>query len=156
MVSNKRKIAVGNAIASLVDDVKQLALSLVQQYRAAPLAYQPSLMRQAVDTPARARAQLQGWMTRYDSTRSAGEAQALLVECLALVGPDTLAQINAALAALEAQALVLVGHVTNDGWTWDQVATAIESAIGWESIDDLSFDVLPIPSNYITVWGTPH
>ena len=73
----------------------------------------------------------------------------LLNECLALAGDVTLGEINTDLTAILAQTQTIVDHVNNDGWTWDQVATAIESGISHEAKDW----VFLIPEDYIDIWG---
>lgn len=153
-ISAARKQAIGRALASLIDDVSEQTLSIVKQYRSAEERMRPSLIKQAVDTPHRARAQIQAWMESHDAERSPGAAQTFLSECLVAAGSTmTLAQINAALSSVEAKAQTLIDHVVNDGWTWDQVAAAIEAAIGWEEVKEFTYMKLPIPDDYVTVWG---
>lgn len=142
---NNRQI--GEALDSLTDDVKRHARELVSQYRAQGGV---GTIRQAADTPHRARAQVQAWMSGY----GAGAA-AFLNQCLTAAGSTkTLAQIDAALAALETQAATLVTNVAQ-GWTWDQVADAIELAIPAPSTPQFSYASLPIPQGYVTIWGSP-
>lgn len=148
---NKREI--GEALDNLAVDVRRHVLSLTAQYRASALS---STLKQAVDTPHRARAQISAWIVEYNSRNGAGTAQTFLASCLAAVGSTkTLATIDASLTALESQAQTLVNHVTNDAWTWAQVASAIEAQIAPPTIESLSYDSLPIPAGYVTVWGDP-
>ena len=150
------KLAIGTALDQLTADVKTNALRLVSQARAQPEPYTTALMKQAVDTPHRARAQIMAWLVEYNVKNGAGTAQTLLQQCLTAAGSTaTLASIDAALAVLEAQCLVLVNHVKNDGWTWVQVATAMEAAIPAVPVVAFDYSQLPIPAGYVTVWGQP-
>ncbi len=144
---------IGAALDDLTNDVVSQTLSLVWQYR---VSKNPGVLKQAVDTPHRARAQIAAWIADYNSRNGAGTAQTFLAACLTAAGSSkTLQQIDTALAALESQCLVLVNHVKNDGWTWAQVATAIETGIAKPVYESLSYAALPIPAGYVTVWGDP-
>jgi len=150
-----RKADIGNALDSLGDDVRAHMRNLASQFRAfSKEACAPAVMKAAVDTPKRAQAQVQGWMAAYDAKNGAGSAQTFLVSCLSAAGTGkTLAQVNSDLAALIAQAQTLVAHVQNDGWTWAQVADAIDAQFVPTASPDFVFSQLPVPSNYVTVWG---
>lgn len=156
---------IGAALDHLADDVRQQELNLTAQYRAVstsaeiPLIHKDrmriALIKQAVDTPHRARAQLQAWITAYNAANGEGTAQTFLAACLKAGGSvKTLASINAELAAIEAQAQTVVTNVAG-GWTWDQAAAAVESAPSVAADSDFSYDRLPIPGGYVTVWGEP-
>lgn len=148
-----RQVEIGAALDSLESDVRTTVLWLAAQYRQHPVA---TVLKQSVDTPHRARAQITAWIANYNARHGGSGGSAFLAVCLtAAQSSKTLATIDIALAALEAQAQVVVGHVNNDGWTWDQVATAIEAAIVPAVEESLSFRELPIPSGYTTVWGEP-
>jgi hypothetical protein len=140
----------------LVDEVKAETLRLVSGYRGAPDKHREILIKQAVDSPHRARAQLQGWIDRYDATHGSGAAQTLMSACLLEVGGPTLAEINSDLALLEQSAQALVDRRNNDGWTWTQIASAIESSITKEDVVEFEYGRLPIPQGYLTIWGEPH
>lgn len=154
-MTTKRNI--GEALESLTDDVKRDTLSLVQQYRSSDDRMKESLMRQAIDTPHRARAQIAAWIAGYDAVHGSGSAVAFMNECLTAAGSTTtLADINTALAALEAQAQTIVDNVLG-GWTWARAATAIETALTPPAeLPPFSYSELPLPAGYITVWGGPH
>lgn len=142
---------IGEALDGLSDDVITHARLLVAQYREFAVI---GVLKQAVDTPHRARAQVTAWIAGYNAANGAGTAQTFLASCLTAAGSaKTLATIDNAIAAIEAQCLVLVNHVNNDGWTWDQVATAIEGAVSVPASVELSYSQLPIPNGYTTVWG---
>lgn len=146
---NKQEI--GAALDSLASDVAVTMFDLARQYREFG---HDGVLKQGVDTPHRARAQIVAWIQTYNAANGAGTAQTFLASCLTAAGSSkTLATIDSALAALEAQCLVLVNHVNNDAWTWDQVATAVEAAVAPPATVELSFARLPIPANYLTVWG---
>lgn len=148
-----RKTEIGAAVVALRDDVVRHTLQLVQQYREAPERLKPALIKQAVDTPHRARAQLQAWMNEFSSAART-TAQDFLTECLAAVGANkTLADINSELQALESQAEVLVQKVKDDKWTWEQVADAIEEQFANEPDVRFDYRTLPIPKDYKTIWG---
>lgn len=150
-----RKADIGNALDSLSDDVRAHMRNLVAQFRAySKEHFAPAVLKAAIDTPKRAQAQVQGWMATYDAKNGAGSAQTLLVSCLSAAGASkTLAQVNTDLAALIAQAQTLVAHVQNDGWTWEQVADAIDAQFVPTAAPDFVYSQLPVPSNYVTVWG---
>jgi hypothetical protein len=86
----------------------------------------------AVSTTRRARSRVDRWIADYDAINGAGSAVTYLQECLALSGLVTLAELNAEMASLEAQAQTLIDNNTA-GWTLDQIATAIEANIEWEA-----------------------
>ena len=104
-------------------------------------------IKRAVDMPNRARARINEWISVYDAENGIGTGQIFLGECLTLAGSVTLGEINAELTALEAQAQTVVDNVAG-GWTWDQVASAIENQ-EWEA-KDWAF---PLPQGYVDVWG---
>lgn len=148
-----RKTDIGAALDDLTSDVIRLTLDLVRQYR---ISGNAGVLKQAVDTPHRARAQIAAWISSYNAANGANSAQTFLASCLAAVGSaSTLSQIDSALSALESQALALVNHVKSDGWTWNQVASAIESAISAPSAVQFTYASLPIPAGYTTVWSEP-
>lgn len=148
---NQRQI--GEALDELTQHVIEHVRDLTRQYRVHKL---PGLLKQAVDTPHRARAQVAAWIATYNASNGAGQAQAFLSACLVAAGSTrTLAQIDAALAALESQAQVLVGRVRNDGWTWDQIASAIEAQFTPPASERFTYADLPIPAGYTTIWGDP-
>ncbi|MEO8466229.1 MAG: hypothetical protein ABI640_12870 [Gammaproteobacteria bacterium] len=146
------KTQIGNALDSLTTDVIATVIDLVRQYRAFGLV---GALKQGVDTPHRARIQVTAWMADYNARNGSGAA-AFLASCLTAAGSTkTLSTIDAALATVESQCLVLVNHVKNDAWTFDQVAAAIEAQVPKPVVELLSFGQLPIPANYTTVWGEP-
>src|SRR5690606_1192739 len=109
---------------------------------------------QAVDTPRRARAQLQEWMRVFNAGSRQQTAQDFLTSALQAAGIEkTLAEVNSELAALESQAETLARRVTQDKWTWDQIADAIEESLAPEPEVTFSFRELPIPQDYKTIWG---
>lgn len=147
------KLEIGLALDSLTQDVKRNAADLVRQYRRRGLV---GVLKQGVDAPHRARAQVTAWIQDYNSRNGAGSAQVFLTSCLVAAGStQTLASIDAELAQQENSAQVIVNHVNNDGWTWDQVATALESALVPEVVKQFEYERLPIPAGYTTVWGEP-
>jgi hypothetical protein len=152
-----RKADIGAAIDSLGSDVRALVLDLVRQYRAnAGAPYAIAVLKQAVDTPHRVQQQVAAWMAAYETRAGAGTAQPYLASCLTAAGSSkTLGAVNADINTLAMQAQALVNHVKNDGWTWDQVASAVEAqfAAPWEP--ELDYRKLPIPENYRTVWDEP-
>lgn len=149
---NRRQI--GDALDHLSQDVRRLVLSLISQYRRFGLS---ECVRQAVDTPTRTRAQIAAWMADYDARNGAGAAQTFLGQCLFESGSSrVLSDINDELAALEAQAMVMVDNVENQGWTLDDVAAAIEEQVQMEAEEQFVFSKLPIPDGYVTVWGDPY
>lgn len=157
IVRRKTKAEIGAAAANLIEDMRTNVLSLVGQYRdpIAPELAEP-LIRQAVDTPHRARARLQNWLAQYDAQHGAGAGVALIDECLIAAGSsETVASLNAALTAAEAQAATLVDNVNNQGWTWDQVADWFDANL-YDAVDvDLTYRTLPLPAGYVDVWGDP-
>lgn len=151
-----KKRDIGIALDNLTEDVKTQTLWLVQSYRDSAGAFnQTDLIKQAVDSPARARAQVQQWIVAYNAKNGAGTAQVFLAECLTAAGSvKTVQSIDAELSGLQAQAQTVVNNVAG-GWTWDQAATAIENAIVVQTDEDFSYLQLPVPDGYITVWGEP-
>lgn len=148
---NKREI--GEALDNLQADVVAFVLDSVRQYREQG---GDGTLKQGVDTPHRARAQVTAWVADYNARNGPGTALPFLASCLTAAGSSkTVASIDAALATLESQCLVLVNHVKNDGWTMSQVASAIEAQVVKMAAEALSFSSLPIPVNYTTVWGDP-
>lgn len=154
---------IGEALDNLAEDVRQQMLSLTKQYREMawpPMVeqmYKIALIKQAVDTPRRASAQIQNWIAQYNSRKGAGTAQTFLQECLTAFGSSrTLASINAEIATGMTFAQSLVNNVNNSGWTFDQVAAAIEAQVSPPIPDEtFTYQVLPIPAGYVTVWGEP-
>lgn len=142
---------IGAALDGLTEAVKARTLQLVAEYR---FFGHVNVLKQAVDTPHRARTQIAAWVAEYNGRHGAGTAQTFLAACLTAAGSEkTLAQIDNAIAAVETQAQVLVSHVQNDAWTWDQVASAIEAQISVAAQESFTFAQLPIPVGYTTVWG---
>lgn len=152
------KIEIGEALDRLALDVEALVLDLVAQYRDPNIPNAEDAIKQAVDTPQRAKAQITEWIDQYDARpgNSSGDGQLFLTECLVAAGSTkTIASINSEITTLENQAATLVDNVNNNAWTWDQVADAIEAAFAKEPEEEFSFRQLPIPSGYTTVWGEP-
>lgn len=144
---------IGRALDTLADDVKRHVIDLVGQYRDADTV---GTLKQAIDTPHRARAQIAAWIAGYDARNGAATATTFLNDCLAAAGSaKTLPDVNAELAALEAQAQTLVDNV-NGGWTWEQAADAIEAQLAPDPEDVFDYSRLEIPDGYITVWGDPY
>ena len=152
-----RKADIGNAIDSLGNDVRAHVRDLVSQYRKfSDQSFAPTLMKQALDTPHRAQAQIAAWIADYETRNGAGTAAAFLSSCLTAAGSaKTLAQVNADLAALVSQAATLVSNVQTKGWLWDRVATAIETQVNPTAEERFSYAELPIPDGYTTVFGEP-
>lgn len=148
-----RQREIGEALDGLSADMIARTVELTRQFRAHALI---GVLKQAVDTPHRARAQIAAWIVDYNQRNGAGAAQTFLAQCLTASGSaKTLAQIDSALSAAEAQAQILVGHVNNDGWTWDQVASAIEAQFTLAPGVSFEYARLPLPAGYTTVWGEP-
>ena len=153
-----RKLEIGQQLLSLYDDLLDEIRALIRQYRNPPNEILPYfVLQQAIDAPHRARTRIQYWIDRYDAKNTPGDAVTLLQECLSLTGATTLQSINDALGTLETQAQTLVDRVQS-GWTWDQVADAMEAALDppAEREDDLILNSLPLPKGYLTVWGEPY
>lgn len=100
-------------------------------------------IKRAVDLPHRARARINEAIAKY--------TQATLVECIGLALPSgvTLAEINADLTTQETYAQGLVTHRLVDGWTWDQIATDIETNV---ELEEVRWQ-FPFPAGYLDVWG---
>jgi hypothetical protein len=142
--------------SQLVSQVKDDVREAVTQARAQSGPHTAALMKQALDTPHRARAQVAAWISGYNSRNGAGSAQAFIALCLQAAGSTaTLQSIDAALATLEAQALVLVNRVRNDSWTWARVATAIDAQVAPDPDEPFDYTRLPIPDGYRTVFDEP-
>lgn len=154
---------IGAALDSLAEDVRQQMLSLTKQYREmvfTPISAQVhriALIKQAVDTPRRAKAQITNWISQYNARHGAGSAQTFLQACLTEYGSSkTLASITAEITTGETFAQGLVNSVNNSGWTFDQVASAIEAQIAPPVADEpFTYQILPIPEGYVTAWGEP-
>ena len=152
-VSKKRALA--EELLALPDQVVAQMTDLVRQYRVFDSV---PVLKQAVDSPARARAGLAHRMARYNAAKGAGAAQAVLAECLldaqsGVAAPSTLADVNAQLQALETQMAALVAQ-RSAGASWEEIAAAIEALV----VPDASailLERLPMPPNYTTVWGEP-
>lgn len=154
MRSSKHQI--GAALDQLIADVKDHALHLCDQAEAAVEPHVTALMKQALTLPHLVRAQYDTWVVNYNATHGTGAAQAFLTQCLLKAGADeTLNTIDQQLTTLENQALVLVNHRLNDGWTWPQVIAAVRTNITPSEYTDFSYQRLPIPAGYTTVWGEP-
>lgn len=154
MASRPTKAQIGYALDQLVNDVKDHILEAIAQAKAFDDPQKTALMKQALTLPNLARAQVTAWMAGYDAKNGANAARTFLAACLTAAGSTaTLASIDTALAALEAQALVLVNHRKNDGWTWDQIIAAVEAAVAAAPVVQFTYDRLPIPAGYQTVWG---
>ena len=152
MESTKR--AIGKALSSIIDDVIQEVVDLVSQYRDVKWEdrIRVRIIKSAVDSPARLRARLQGWIGRYDAKHGSGSGVDFLNECLVASGSnETIATLSSQLSSLEDQALTIVEQVSN-GWTWDQVADAIESQHA-STDEEFRYQRLEVPQDYITVWG---
>lgn len=145
---NKREI--GDGVDRLDEDVRAAVRDLLAQYRAHRL---PELLKQAVDAPRRARTQLAAWLASYDKRNGSGAAQ-FLNACLVAAGSSrTIAQVDAALAALDAQMQPLVTGVLSQKWTADELAAALELAAQPDGAEEFVYDKLPIPDDYVTVWS---
>lgn len=135
-IDNIRKRKIGEQLTDwVVLGIRTGARQLVEQYRTTKPT-NPILAKQyleaAISKPRRARARINDWIADYDSKNGAGTAVTFLGECLALRGIATLAEINAELTLLEAQAQTLINNNAG-GWTLDQVAAAIENNMEWEA-----------------------
>lgn len=152
MPSNRNKIALGQAFIDLEYDVRSDVARLCADYRRVGDVL---ALKQAVDTPRRVRAQVTAWISSYNAIRGANAAQTLITESLTAAGSAlTLAQIDARIATIEAQAQTLVNNVSG-GWTWNQVASAIEGQFNLNQDVEFSFRYLPVPTGYTTIWGDP-
>lgn len=150
------KAQIGAALDQLIADVRDDVLGLVSEARRQPEPYKTALMKQAVDTPHRAQAQLAAWIAAYNARNGGSGAATFLASCLVAAGSaKTISQLNADLEALAAQAQTLVTNVQTNGWSWDQVATAIEAQIEPEPAESFDYTRLPIPAGYVTVWNEP-
>lgn len=150
------KQQLGEALVRLTSDVETETLQLVEQYRErgdqSPAAI--ALVKHALDTPHRARAQIQGWMQRADASRGAGTAAGWMQQALAAVGSArTFSQINADLAALEALMQPIADDLlSGNPPTWDTVADRIEAALAGSLVDEaLDYRRLPIANDYRTI-----
>ena len=103
-----------------------------------------AVLERAVNMPRRARTRINEWITTWDGIHGTGEGVVFLADCLSLAGTITIAEINAELTTLEAQAQTIIDHNLLDGWTLDQIATAIENALEWEAKDW----IFPLPESY--------
>lgn len=148
------KRAIGEAMLRLPADVEAETAELVEQYRdrgdQSPAAV--ALIKHALDTPHRARAQIQAWIDRHDARH--GSAVTFLGEAVELAG-GTLQQINQSLQELEADFRPIVDAVLN-GAQWDDVADAIEAALAEGQGEPLDYRRLPLPADYRTVLGEPY
>jgi len=97
-------------------------------------------IKRAIDMPHRARARINHFISLY--------GQPLLVECLALEGDVTVAELNAELTDLENYCQGLVDR-RNGGESWDDLATDIESHVEHEALKW----VFPFPPGYTDIWG---
>lgn len=149
------KAQIGLALDQLTSDVKDTVLDLVADARTKPEPYKTALMKQAVDSPHRARAQLEAWIADYEARNGTGSAAAFLQQCLVAAGSaKSLAQINTAVANLETGAQAYVTQ-RNGGATWEQIATSIEAQIERDPSEAFDYTRLPIPVGYLTVWNEP-
>jgi hypothetical protein len=149
-----RRADIGAELDALDANVREGVQDLLRQYQR---FNQPALLKQAIDTPRRTRAQLAAWIARHDAARSNGAAVAFLASCLTAAGAArSLAQINQALVTLETAAQQLIA-LRNGGATWDAVATACATAFtpSAPESEDFAFRGLPVPPAYVTAWGEP-
>ena len=148
---------IGQALDQMRADVLRETADRVAGYRDGNPVFAENEIRQAVDTPARARARVQEWIANYNSANGAGAAQAFLGTCLAAFGSSkTLQDVDDELAALESQAATVVDNVNNNAWTFEQVADWLEQNLPPDPDEDFSYHSLPIPDGYIDVWGNPY
>ena len=100
-------------------------------------------IKYAVNQPHMTRARINYAITIY--------GQQALVDAVtaALPGGVTLAEVNADLTAMENYAQGLVNHRNTDGWTWDQIATDIETNVELENVRW----VFQVPPGYTSIWG---
>lgn len=157
-----RKADIGEALDRLATDVEQLVFDLVKAYRESDHVsiLAEDLMKQALDTPRRAKAQILDWISRFDARdgKADGAGLLFLAECLNAAGSTkTIASINAEITALENRTRTLVTNRTRttDPWTWEQVADAIDGNFSKEPEEVFDFRSLPVPKGYVTVWGEP-
>ncbi len=99
-------------------------------------------IERAVDLPHRARARVNQAITTYGLTPITNAV-------LAANSNVTVAEVNAELTSLETYATGLVNHRLNDAWTWNQIATDIETNV----VNEIDQWVFPLPSGYLDVWG---
>lgn len=148
---------IGLELDGLADSVRREVYGLVLAYRQAQPVDQVPLIKQSIDSPQRARARLQEWMSSYDARNGAGAAQAFLAACLTAAGSSkTLADVNQELSALEAQAQNVVSQMQSGPWTWADAADWLESNLAPEpEPETFAYERLPLPAGYTTVWGEP-
>lgn len=99
-------------------------------------------IRRAVDLPHRMRARVNQGIATYGLPRINAVIAATSIAV-------TSGEVSADLTALETYAAGLVAHRLNDAWTWDQIATDIETNISFEG-NEWQF---PLPPGYTDVWG---
>lgn len=137
-INNVKKRKIGEQLSDWVYlGIRTGARRLTEQYRQT-VATDPVTAKEylsaAVNKPRRARDRINEWIATYDAVNGAGSAVIFLGECLTLFGVVTLAEIDAELTVLEAQAQTLFDNNAG-GWTLDQVATSIETNMEWEAKD---------------------
>jgi len=98
-------------------------------------------LKRAVDLPRRARIRIETAVAKFGITK--------LQAALATDGTVTITELNIAISTLETYATSLYNHYKNDAWTFEQIATDIESNIELES-NQWDF---PLPSGYRDIWG---
>ena len=148
------KVQIGNALSNIREDILKEVRGLAEAYSNPDVPYPDDMVIQAVDTPSRARARVQEWISQYTARNGVGTGLVFLNECLTAAGSvETVASLNAQIAMLEAQAQIVVDGVTNSGWTMAEAATWLINNVPIEQDEEFSYKRLPIPPNYITVWG---
>lgn len=150
----QRKQDIGASIDTFVADIRKQIHELVQHAQTADKRNKDALMRQATSLPSLRRAQMDFWIAEYNGKNGDGSAQAFLASCLVAAGSaTTLAQISAALSALEAQALAVVNDAKRDGWDAQRILDEIDPGAG-DKVASFDPERLPIPPDYVTPWGT--
>jgi len=136
-IEDAKKRRIGRELVDWIHlGIRTGARRSVANYRAEKIAgNQAKAIEQitrAVNMPRRARERINEWIRIYDLENGTGAGQTFIVECLALAGSVTLAEINSDLTTLESQTTTLISN-NQSGSTLDEMATIIENVLDDEA-----------------------
>ena len=150
-IADAKKRRIGRELVDWIHlGIRTGARRSVAAYRQEKLAGNQALaieqITRAVNMPHRARERINEWVRVYDLANGAGSGQTFIVECLALAGSVTLANINSDLTTIENAATNFIA-LNAGGETLDQLATRLENALENESL----LWQFPFPDGYTDI-----
>lgn len=151
-ISDAKKRRIGNELIDWIYlGIRTGARHRVAEYRKIagtdPIRAE-EILKAAVNMPNRARARINEARRLYEVRFGTGTFNAFIASCLSLVGNITIAEVNTALTALEAESNALITAHKNSTMTLLQIADWIDA--NWEN-ESLDW-TFPFPVGYKDNW----